>query len=422
MKPLFLCSLSVLLVLLLGCGTKFIDVNISVTDPNDKPLHAKGTLKDRIQRHTLNFDNGIAPASIAKPKKGEEIFLDISCPGYKPEKDVYAVEEEGQTIRIKLEPLRPRIEITNYWVRPTRLKPTETCDVKITIANTGEGVAQAVTIKYTLPKDFEYVTGSINSSSSKLTGPEITDDSLTWSLESLPPSENVKISYRLRVNSNPEEGERSLELLVSSTDLATRPVPDRESVSFLYVEPGKPDLSIQKTIEPEEIKSNVTEVECTIALENSGNGKAINLTLEDSWPKGFAYKEGSFTFASDKSVEEIIIDEPTGSAPYVWRINVLPASTRITLTYTATIDHETIGAGVQSTALSVKATDEQGGAIKKSYSASIIVEDVVKIVDIDVPNPESKNYAPNPSIGTNPSVGVNRPADSGEEEVKEKEK
>ena len=109
MKPLFLCSLSLLLVLFLGCGAKFIDVNVSVTDENDKPLPAKGTLKDRTQRYTLNFSNGIAPARIAKPKEGEEIFLDISCSGYESKKDFYPVDEEKK-IDIKLEPLRPRID------------------------------------------------------------------------------------------------------------------------------------------------------------------------------------------------------------------------------------------------------------------------------------------------------------------------
>ena len=402
MKPLFLCSLSLLFVLLLGCGTKFIDVNVSVTDANDKPLPAKGTLKDRTQRHNLNFSNGIAPARIAKPKEGDEIFLDISCPGYESKKDFYPVDE-GQKIDIKLEPLRPRMEITQ-WVRPTRLKPTETGNVTITFTNTGEGVARAITIKDILPKGLEYVAGSADSSSSLVKGPDIADDSLTWRLESLPPFENVKISYKLRANFNPEEGERSLELLVSSTDLAERKMPDKEDVSFLYVEPGKPMLAIKKTVKPEEIESDVTEVQCTLELENSGNGNAVNLTLEDSWPKGFAYKEGSFTFDSDKSIEDIIIDEPIGNPPYVWRINVLPVSTRLTLTYTATINPENIEVGKQLTGVVVKAT----GGIKEEYSASI---DVKKKGEIEI-QPESASHdkkMDKPRFGSDTRVGNNQP-------------
>jgi uncharacterized repeat protein (TIGR01451 family) len=384
MKPLFLCSLSLLLALLLGCGTKFIDVNVSVTDANDKPLPANGTWKYRTERDNLNFSNNIATVSIAKPKEGEEIFLDVSCPGYEREKGFYPVDE-GQTITVKLATLRPRIEITQL-ARPTRLKPNETCNVQIIVDNTGEGAAKAVNIKDILPKDFEYVTGSVNSSSSKLTGPQIADDSLTWSLESLLPFETVRISYELRLNSNPKAGERPLDLFVSSTDLAERPI-DKESVSFLYVEPGEPIFSngIKKKIVPEKIESDITEVKCTIELENSGNGKAIAVILEDNWPQGFVYKKDSLKFDTKQSGDsKIIVEGPIGNAPYIWKINVLPASTKFNFSYFMMIDPKTIKQGSQSITMVVKAISESGENIKEDYSSLIFVD-----TEMDVPEPKS---------------------------------
>ena len=54
-----LLSLSMLFVLLLGCGAKSIDVKVLVTDPNNKPLAAEGVLEYRTQQQMLHFTDGV---------------------------------------------------------------------------------------------------------------------------------------------------------------------------------------------------------------------------------------------------------------------------------------------------------------------------------------------------------------------------
>lgn len=427
MKPQFLCLLLTLLVLLLGCGTKMIGLNVSVTDPNHQPLPARGTLGERAQKHVLNFSNGKASVTITQPKEEERVFLDISADGFKPEKDFYTVAE-GQTIRIQLEPLPPRIEVAKS-VQPSRLKPAETCTVEITVANTGEGLAKEIVIEDGVPKDFEYVMDSAHSSSANPLNPQIVGERLVWNLESLPPAEKVKISYQLRLSSNPQEGDRSTEVLVGATDRAGKSVPDQKSASSLYVEELKqPKLSIQKTVEPEGINNEIPEIKGMMVLENSGNGKAVALALEEHWPKGFTYKKGSLHVDSDPGVpNEIVVDEPIGDGPtYLWQLHVLPPSTRFTLTYLMTIDPEMIEEeGSQSTTVVLKAINERDEAIEGGDDeAPLPIDQLVaarRTSNDDVSEEgRSADFEKRRGFGSNANVGVNSSGDSGEGESKEK--
>ena len=189
----------------------------------------------------------------------------------------------------------------------------------------------------------------LNGEFSSTITPVITDNSITFTIDSLPANSNIVIIYKAKINN-----EAPLELNSTITNTASWSIDGIKSgitQSNTITVQETPDIKILKTMSPNPIV-NGQEMTYNFTIENYGNVAATNLTLSDTFnpapetiqvyyndtlvsPLNYTYSNGTLTIpASTSSTSSFSIeigpatftqDQTTGT------VTVTPAVSTITV-------------------------------------------------------------------------------------------
>lgn len=165
---------------------------------------------------------------------------------------------------------------------PTTVNPGGQVTYSVTVKNTGNGTAVNVTLTDVLPGDFTYTD---------LPG----KTTRSWNLGNLTADTDTTVTYQATVANNAPEGgftntaETKADNHGSLSDTATVHV-----VHAPEPEPKTPQLTIEKTVSENEVAPGA-ELTYTLTVENTGEGTAVNVVLQDVLPDGIVYKDTGAT-------------------------------------------------------------------------------------------------------------------------------
>ncbi len=154
---------------------------------------------------------------------------------------------------------------------PREIQLNETTDFEIRVKNVGRATAESVQVIDKVPSGTEFISANPKPSNHAAAG------DLQWNLESLRPGEEKTIRLQLKPVEPGEIGS------VAQVLFATR-----ASMRTLVT---RPDLKIRHTTEPRTLIGN--NVIFDVIVENSGNGPARDVIIQEQVPDLLEYQDGS---------------------------------------------------------------------------------------------------------------------------------
>jgi len=374
--------LMVLLIATIGCG-KLMEITglkksvvyLNVHDKNDKPITDADVKVTANGKEVPLKPTGTSEEKFVKVKKGKSLVVNVEKDGFRQETQEYTVEKEIEHIKIKLNLLPPYFKLATTLSNPKVVAGADKkCDVKITLANEGEGDAFDVEVRGNIPEGLQYVqpTGS----------PKEVDGSLVWRLEQLGAGKKYRVSYSLMPMPDAKTGDTVVNIEASGSDIISEKI-DYEDKKILNVTGqaiiNKEDGDFQYEVTPGDLRLNEEDkVEYTIRVRNSGGGETTEITLSLSFPEGFTLDENSLTLDEMGLPSQVRIIRKEKWSYSVELLPPLRPGNNYELKYAVKVSKDTKKGSKTSTA-TLTTKDEADGKIK--------VDDAATVKIIETPQP-----------------------------------